>query len=566
MTAFKLRIADRKDGEFSIVNAYTLLDIPCPVGFNPFEHKMFNQDIFTFKGGVVDILYSVAPSMESIPGVLVLKNAQTFGKIKDKFLYKCVPDDKSLPIFLIPYKLVLGFNKSFKNKYVVFKFRQWEGKHPVGSLVQTIGNVSELTNFYEYQLYCKGLCNSIKNMKKKTLNKLKEKTTDEYIGIIRETNDLQDYRETRNIFSIDPEKSKDFDDAFDIEDVEGGYRISIYIANVSFWMEALDLWDSFADRISTIYLPDRTRTMLPTVLSDSLCSLTQNETRFALELQLIVKENKVVDYNFYNSVIKVKKNLRYDTKEQSHFADYKKLRAVAIKMNETNNYSESIDNSHDVVAYLMITMNYLSAKELIKLSSGVFRSASFNKTIDSSEAPEEAPEEAPREVKKFLKNWNSSGGKYSKKVADHDMLKLEAYVHITSPIRRLVDLLNIMTLQDKLGLSTMSPKAKEFYERWTSSLEYINTTMRATRRVQNDSSLLKMCMEDTDILSKEFDGYIFDKSLRNDEKYQYSVYLPELNTVNRFISRQNKLTTRKFKIFVFTDQYSLKRKIQVEAQ
>ena len=136
-------------------------DIPSPIGFNPFEHKMFNQDIFTFEDGVVNILHSSARCMKVIPGVLVLEKSQTYGRVKDKFLYKCIPDDKRLPIFLIPYKLRLGFNKNIKNKYVVFEFRNWEDKHPRGSLTQTIGDVNILENFYEYQLYCKSLYASI---------------------------------------------------------------------------------------------------------------------------------------------------------------------------------------------------------------------------------------------------------------------------------------------------------------------------------------------------------------------------------------------------------------------
>ena len=106
--------------------------------------------------------------------------------------------------------------------------------------------------------------------------------------MIKKKHTLQDYREGRYIFSIDPETSKDFDDAFDIETVgPDTVRISVYISNVSFWMDAMDLWDSFKNRISSIYLPDRKRPMLPTVLSDALCSLTQNDERFALELLLM---------------------------------------------------------------------------------------------------------------------------------------------------------------------------------------------------------------------------------------------------------------------------------------
>ena len=560
---YKLRLEDRQKNKFGLVNAYTLADAPIPTGFNPIKFKMFNQDIFTYIDGNVNILHSCARSMKIIPAVLSLENSQTFGRVKDKFLYKCIPDDKRLPIFLVPYKIKLGFSKSIKNKYVVFQFKSWEDKHPIGSLTQTLGDVNQLDIFYEYQLYCKSLYASIQNITKKTMKKLKEKTEEEYIEIIKNSSELKDYRNTRNILSIDPSTSRDFDDAFDIEKIEDSYRISIYISNVSFWMDAMDLWDSFSNRISTIYLPDRKRPMLPTVLSDALCSLTENDVRFALELSLIVKDFKVDSFEFNNCMITVKRNLRYDTDEQESNKDYKMLFEQIKMMNRKKKYMDSIETSHDVIAYLMITMNYISATELIRLNTGIFRSAKFGSNFTP-------PENVPKDVRKFLKHWNSQGGKYSKDFGQHDMLELDAYVHITSPIRRLVDLLNIMILQDKLGLYKMSPKAKLFYERWThdSSIEYINTTMRSIRRVQNDCSLLKICMDDDKILNTIYDGYIFDKIIRNDALYQYMVYLPRLNMVNRFTSRHNKddLSKQEFKIFVFTDQVSLKRKIRVEIQ
>ena len=81
------------------------------------------------------------------------------------------------------------------------------------------------------------------------------RTEEEYIEDIIKNHDLEDYRE-RNIISIDPASSRDFDDAFDIEVLGNNrYRIGIYISNVSFrWMYALDLWDSFlAEYLLFIY-------------------------------------------------------------------------------------------------------------------------------------------------------------------------------------------------------------------------------------------------------------------------------------------------------------------------
>ena len=54
------------------------------------------------------------------------------------------------------------------------------------------------------------------------------------------------------------------------------------------------------------------------------------------------------------------------------------------------------------------------------------------------------------EIQQFLNNWHSSGGNYNKyeDLKKHEALNLDKYLHITSPIRRLVDLLNIIKMQN----------------------------------------------------------------------------------------------------------------------
>ena len=61
----------------------------------------------------------------------------------------------------------------------------------------------------------------------------------------------------------------------------------------------------------------------------------------------------------------------------------------------------------------------------------------------------------------------------------HDMLDLDAYIHITSPIRRLPDLLNIIQIMDALDLIKMSEKSKEFYTSWTNekNIDYISYSL-----------------------------------------------------------------------------------------
>ena len=564
---YKLYVSDRDYKEFSVVYSKDLK--PTDIKVNAVTNKMFTQDIFDIIDGNIVVQHSTIKNSSSIPAVLVLEGNKMFGRYKDKFLYKCVPDDKRLPIFLVPYKIKAGFNKKVINKYVTFEFRNWDSKHPMGVITQTIGDVNILPNFYEYQLYCKSLYASIQDFTKKTMRKLKTKSENEFIDEI-----IRDYkmidRRSENIYSIDPNLSKDFDDAFNFKYVDDNIcSISIFISNVAIWLDALDLWSSFSNRIATIYLPDRKRPMLPTVLSDALCSLQEDRIRFAftLEIYFDIEQPKLCSYKFSNSVIRVAKNLRYDSKEQENNIMYKNLKSFIKNLNKTKGYRymDTIDTSHDVIAYLMILMNYISAKEMKNKKVGIYRSAKYN-----DESKYNPPEEASSQVKKFLKMWRSSGGTYVKynNIAGHEILDLDAYVHITSPIRRLVDLLNILQFQDALDLVKMSENSRNFYSRWTSdkSFEYINLTMRSIRKVQNDCSLLKLCFDNNEVMNVEHNGFIFDKLVRNDGLFQYMVYLEDLNMVNRIASRfeYDNYSVHKCKLFIFGDEVRLKQKIRIE--
>jgi len=536
--------------------AKTLETVELPI--SPIEHKLFDQDIFDAKEDTVTIVHSCVRSMKNIPGVLVLEGNKTYGKRNRKFLYRCIPDDKRLPEFLIPYSKKIEFSKKDFNKYVIFQFLNWDHEHPIGTLVQVLGDVTKLDHFYEYQLYCKSLYASIQTFTKATMKQIRTKSTDYFIEKIDEH--MID-KTGEEVFSIDPQASKDFDDAFSFKETPDHYHVAIYIANVALWLDVMGIWESFSRRVATIYLPDRKRPMLPTVLSDLLCSLQEGETRFAFALDLkIDKTGAIVDSKFYNSKIRVKKNYTYDN--VTNYKQFKNLFDCVKKMNKSKKYVTSLKDSHDLVAYLMIVMNYVSAKKLQEYQTGIFRSVVSKDSYTS-------PDHLPENIGRFLKSWNSMGGSYEPFVdlKGHAMLELEAYVHITSPIRRLVDLLNIIELQDKLGLYNKSQAARRFYDEWTTSasFDYINTTMRAIRKVQNDCSLLNVCQRMDDLHEREFDGFMFDRIERNDGLYQYMVYLPELKMVNRVTIRddQKNMAFGKFKLYVFVDEHRLKQKLRL---
>ena len=124
-------------------------------------------------------------------------------------------------------------------------------------------------------------------------------------------------------------------------------------------------------------------------------------------------------------------------------------------------------------------------------------------------------------------------------------------------------LLNILDLQDKLGLFKYHGKTREFYDRWSSKMDYINTTMRSIRRVQNDCSLLDRCIKEENPI---YDGFLFDKMKRNDGLIQYMVFLPVLKMVNRYVTREEhtNYSKHRFKIYVFMDEDRLKQKVRID--
>ena len=562
---YKLKVGDRNYEKWAVYHSASLE--LADVSLNPVACKLFDQDIFSIDGEKITIEHSCARQMSTIPGVLVIANNKTYGRWKrDKFLFKCIPDDKRLPAFLVPHKYKLEFHKKLTNKYITFKFVHWEEKHPRGSIVQVIGKVDVLQNFYEYQLYCKSLYASIQNFTKDTMRALKKRSEDEYIQMIMDKYTIEN-RRNLSVYTIDPTKSKDFDDGFSITSLDvDKYCLSIYISNVSLWLDVMDLWESFSLRIATIYLPDRKRPMLPTILSDALCSLQECRSRFAFTLDIYIntKTNNIERTSYCNSCISVKKNYVYEEPELLINTDYQDVFRIIKGLNTTSQkYVDSIKDSHDVVAYMMVMMNFLSAQKMKTFKTGIYRAVTISMSTP-------LPAGIPEDITKFLRGWRSSGGRYVDyaHIEGHELLDLEAYIHITSPIRRLVDLLNIINLQDRLCICPSKGKPNVFHDNWTktSKLEYINTTMRAIRKVQNDCSLLHMFSARTELFREKFDGFIFERIERNDGLYQYLVYLPTLKMTNRITLRHHLLnnTIYKFKIFIFMDEDRLKQKIRLE--
>ena len=567
MQTYEVHIQDRNYTNWSLYdlkNNCEVLDSNIPDCIDPVKLKLFNNDIICIRNDS-NIVKTTKIYEKIIPGILILEGNNTYGRTSDKkrLYYKCIPYDRKFPIFIVPYDLKIGFSKHLINKYVLFRFVNWNDKHPKGILTETLGDVNKLEPYYEYQLHCKNLHISISELK----NKLKPlndiKLQDEYIQKIIKDNTYKIEDRTEDyVFSIDPKGSMDYDDAISIKEInDNEYCISVYIANVFIWIETLELWEYLTNNVSTIYLPDRKRPMLPTILSDSLCSLHENELRIALVMDIFINRNgeliKDKPLQYKNAVIKLHKNYAYEEKKllkDNHYKDLLKITKIL---------DNNVRDSHDLVEYWMIRMNtevgnYMKTKEI-----GIFRKAIYTdeNTQDLSSVN--------KQTAQIIKSWNNINCKYvafnSNENLSHQVMNVSGYVHITSPIRRNVDLLNQIFLIVFCDLiEGVSREAISYLVKWINNLDFLNINMKSIRKVQSECDLLYKYYNNHDLLETKHECVLFGRTLLNNGIFSYMVYLPNVNILVKIKDEHeySNLTKLHCKLFLFQDEDNMQKKIK----
>lgn len=127
------------------------------------------------------------------------------------------------------------------------------------------------------------------------------------------TEDRRDYRD-RNLITIDSEDAKDLDDAIDVVRLpNGNFRLGVYIADVSWYVRPHSAIDQEAyNRGTSVYLVDRVIPMLPTVLSNGICSLIAGQDRYSMTCVMeIDSQGQVVHADIAPAIIQVKRRCNY---------------------------------------------------------------------------------------------------------------------------------------------------------------------------------------------------------------------------------------------------------------
>src|SRR6185312_1053854 len=115
------------------------------------------------------------------------------------------------------------------------------------------------------------------------------------------------------LVTIDGEDARDFDDAVYGEPHPAGFRLIVAIADVSHYVRPGTAVDAEArERGTSVYFPTRVIPMLPTALSDHLCSLAPHVDRLCFAADMVIsKQGALKSARFYPAVMRSAARLTY---------------------------------------------------------------------------------------------------------------------------------------------------------------------------------------------------------------------------------------------------------------
>lgn len=436
----------------------------------------------------------VTEVIERNPKPIVGVLAQT-----QKFYY-VIPDNPK-----ISHDIYVDNNELKKAKIgdkVVVKITHWESIHtsPEGQIVSVLGKSNEPWIDLKSILLNHGLSNTFPQQVTDEVAKMPN-TLDP-----KEIKKRTDFRDEM-VITIDPDDAKDFDDAISLKKLKNGHwQLGVHIADVSYYVRENTLLDKEAfQRGTSVYLPGKVIPMLPEKLSNNLCSLRPNETRFVKSvLAEFSADGSILNSSYHNGVIHSKKRFTYKealeivekknpqlrqiNKEAVPTLDAMKelaelllkrriqrgsllldIPAVKIRVDKngtpTSIEKETQDIAHTMIEEFMLVANELVAEHLTKRGFPcVFRvhapptQEALNDFIllVKSMGLKIPPVTNSRKIQQFLDSIAQkpeagnihyqllrtlNRAEYAAKNIGHYALASNFYAHFTSPIRRYPDLM-----------------------------------------------------------------------------------------------------------------------------
>ena len=193
----------------------------------------------------------------------------------------------------------------------VVKITQWpdaEHKNLVGEVIDVLGEQGDNNVEMNAILAQYGLPYKYPKNVEEAANKIPAEISDADIA------EREDFREVYTC-TIDPKDAKDFDDALSVRQLDNGlWEVGVHIADVSHYVKEGSIIDKEAmKRATSIYLVDRTISMLPERLCNFICSLRPNEEKLAYSVIFeLDEEANIKRWHLAHTVIKSNHRFAYE--------------------------------------------------------------------------------------------------------------------------------------------------------------------------------------------------------------------------------------------------------------
>ena len=283
--------------------------------------------------------------------------------------------------------------------------------------------------------------------------------------------------------TIDGATTLDYDDALSIEvevapapsmapatlghpcPADTNYLVGVHISDVAHYVKPEDpLFQEAMARGTSLYFPEGQIPMLPRHLSQGICSLIQDEVRATLSIMILLSpEAEVLRVRIKPSIIKVARRLTYDEADrlitggdwELQTLDMLRIKLrdkrvaagalllpfpdVNISVNGGNNIQVTLSDTdtpaRTLVSELMILANTEAAKFVAdRMAPGLFRAQGPPRKRIVHGLDNDL-------FQNSLQRKQLSRGELLTSAKAHSGLGVEQYTTITSPIRRLLDLL-----------------------------------------------------------------------------------------------------------------------------
>jgi exoribonuclease R len=524
---------------------------------------------------------------KTLVGILELNCQKTYGrqirtsKKEGKLLYGIRHHYKDIPSLKAPYDIrnqqrAGTCSRYVKDKYVLFGYTGENSQdeviqRPEVTILETLGDVDDLPAFNAYRVHYSGLKTSSSWRKDlqhfvsgTSAEELAQAATDMVIGEY-----VCDGKPTE-VFTIDPEGCKDMDDAVGIAKVtDTQYKITIAITHVPSFLASSQLGSECLikslENTCSLYTSTRVINMMPKQFAEGICSLVENTTKPALTMTFLWDYDtfQMSDVALDIEAVRVTDNYAYDSPEMASDNRFKHLKESVTQMCVNHHHFSAcpiIEDSHDVVAYLMTLMNVYMMEWLEQHDLPcIYR---VNRERSDITIPPKLGH-LRRKIGNYAGEYCDAETVTRLRQEHSKSTKLTVWTHITSPMRRLADLTNMITIALHIHPQLYSALSG-FRDYCLGIVSRISEEYKHSRRVSLDSDLFAMVknMEDSgSLFTDTYDGIVMTEC--DDETDQATVYIEALSRFFNSHTQSSLFSNVKCKIVGFDEGHRINDKVRI---